>query len=121
MEYTLTRAERLGKKDFRKAKWTKSGRTPNFLLFKSKNKDMEKRFGVVVSRKIKGSIRRNRIKRLLREFFRLNKQLFQEQVNYSVRVMTMSAGVRWDDVCRELHLLVAKGLSKNDENCRISA
>jgi ribonuclease P protein component len=121
MEHTLTRTERLGKKNFRRTKWIRSGRTPNFLLFKSKGKDMERRFGVVVSRKIKGAVRRNRIKRLLREFFRLNKRLFQEHANYSVRVMTMPTDMKWDSVCQELHLLVAKGLSKNGENCRFSA
>ncbi len=71
---------------------------------------MERRFGVVVSRKIKGSVRRNRIKRSLREFYRLNKQLFQERANYSIRVMTMPTDVKWDAICRELHTLVAKAI-----------
>jgi ribonuclease P protein component len=108
MEETLTRTERLGKRDFRNAKWTRSGRTPHFLLFKSTNGESERRFGVVVSRKIKGAVRRNRIKRLLREFFRLNKGLFQERVNYSIRVMIMPASVTWDTVCRDLRVLIAK-------------
>jgi ribonuclease P protein component len=112
MEQTLPRTERLGKRDFRRAKWIKSGRTTNFLLFKNRNGESGKRFGVVVSRKIKGSVRRNRIKRLLREFYRLNKQLFQERANYSIRVMTMPAGVKWDTVCRELHVLVAKAIKE---------
>ena len=112
MGQTLPRTERLGKRDFRKAKWIKSGRTSNFLLFKNRTGESEKRFGVVVSRKIKGSVRRNRIKRLLREFYRLNKQLFQERVNYSIRVMTMPASVKWDIVCRELHVLVAKAIKE---------
>jgi ribonuclease P protein component len=121
MECTLARTERLGKRNFRRTKWTRSGKTPNFLLFKSQSKDMGRRFGVVVSRKIRGAVRRNRIKRLLREFFRLNKQFFQERTNYSVRVMTMPPSLRWDNVCQELHLLVAKGLPRNDEDCRFSA
>ncbi len=113
MQRTLTRNERLGKRDFRKAKWTRSGKTPHFLLFKTKNGNSTgKRFGVVVSRKIKGAVRRNRIKRLLREFFRLNKELFQEPVNYSVRVMVMPASVKWDTVSRELHSLVSKAVKE---------
>jgi ribonuclease P protein component len=112
MEQTLTKAERLGKRDFRKTKWTRFGRTPHFLLFKSKNEVLERRFGVVVSRKIRGAVKRNRIKRLLREFFRLNKQLFRERVNYSIRVMTMPASVTWYAVSRELHVLVAKAIKE---------
>ena len=112
MEQTLARTERLGKKDFRKAKWTRFGRTPHFLLFKSKNEDLGRRFGVVVSRKIKGAVRRNRIKRLLREFFRLNKELFREPMNYSVRVMILPASVTWDTVTRELRTLVAKAIKE---------
>jgi len=34
-------------------------------------------FGVVVSKRIKGAVKRNRYKRLLREFFRLKKERFK--------------------------------------------
>jgi ribonuclease P protein component len=112
MEQTLARTERLGKRDFRNIKWTKSGRTLHFLLFKSNNEDLVRRFGVVVSRKIRGAAKRNRIKRLLREFFRLNKELFRERLNYSVRVMTMPASMSWDAVSQELCALVAKAIKK---------
>lgn len=106
MEQTLGRAERLNKRDFRNAKWKKSGSTPHFLLFTSKNENSTKRFGVVVSRKIRGAVKRNRIKRLLREFFRLNKQLFRDCKNYSVRVTRMPPDPSWDAASRELHILV---------------
>ncbi len=106
MGQTLGKAERLKKRDFRFAQWTKSGSTPHFLLFKNRNESSTKRFGVVVSRKIRGAVKRNRIKRLLREFFRLNKQLFRDCHNYSVRVMRMPSSPRWDVVSRELRTLV---------------
>jgi ribonuclease P protein component len=108
MELTLKKTERLGKRDFRKVKWVRSGRTAHFLLFRVKNDDSTRRFGVVISRKIKGAVRRNRIKRLLREFFRLNKELFREGANYSVRVTVAPVCLTWDAISRELHALVAK-------------
>ena len=112
MEQTLERTERLGKRDFRVAKWTKSGRTLHFLLFKSKNENSVKRFGVVVSRKVKGAVKRNRIKRLLREFFRLNKRVFLESVNYSVRVNKLPSKLTYEAVSRELYALVSKAVSE---------
>jgi ribonuclease P protein component len=112
MEQTLGRAERLGKRDFRYVKWTKSANTAHFLLFKSKNENSTKRFGVVVSRKVRGAVKRNRIKRLLREFFRLNKDLFRDYCNHSVRVMRMPATPTWDSVSRELRTLMTVAFNR---------
>jgi len=111
MEYALRKAERLKRRDFRSAKWVRSGKTRHFLLFMSTNEHSTKRFGVVVSRKIKGAVRRNRIKRLLREFFRLNKELFLGCANYSVRVTRMPSSVSWDAVSRELRLLATRAVN----------
>ncbi len=108
MTQTLGKTERLKKRDFRNAAWVKSGRSPHFLLFQCRNEHSIKRFGVVVSRKIRGSVRRNRIKRLLREFFRLNRELFRDGTNTSVRVMQMPEHVTWRHVSRELEGLAAK-------------
>jgi ribonuclease P protein component len=108
MDQTFGKAERLNKRDFRYSRWTKSGRTHHFLLFRSKNEGPARRFGVVVSRKVKGAARRNRIKRLLREFFRQNKPLFEESMSHSVRVTGMPESVTWKAVSAELRLLLSK-------------
>jgi ribonuclease P protein component len=111
MEQTLGKTERLHKRDFRFAQWAKSGRTSHFLLFKNNKGQSIARFGVVVSRKIKGAVRRNRIKRLLREFFRLNKQLFGD-CDFSVRVTRMPPRVTFDAVSRELSVLVTRAANR---------
>jgi ribonuclease P protein component len=108
MEFTLSKSERLGRRDFRRAKWKRRGGTPHFLLFRSRNEDSGKRFGVVIQKKIiKGAVVRNRIRRSVREFFRLNKHLFGDCHDYYVRIVRMPERVRWDAVSTELRSLVA--------------
>jgi ribonuclease P protein component len=110
MEHTLGKTERLHKRDFRCAQWVRSGKTPHFLLFKSKSEQTKARFGVVVSRRIRGAVKRNRIKRLLREYFRLRKEDFLPPVCYSVRVTAMPEAPTWDSVSREMDALIARAV-----------
>ena len=108
MGFTLSKSERLGRREFRRAKWKKRGSTPHFLLFKCRNQDSGKRFGVVIQRKIiKGAVVRNRIRRSIKEFFRLNKHLFEECCDYYVRIVRMPERIRWDTVSTELRTLIA--------------
>ncbi len=87
--------------------WRKRGNTPHFLLFESRNENSGKRFGVVIQRKIKGAVVRNRIRRSVKEFFRLNKDLFTDCHDYSVRVVGKPERIRWDLISTELRALVA--------------
>ena len=107
MGFTLNKSERLGRREFRRAKWKKRGSTPHFLLFKCRNQDSGKRFGVVIQRKIKGAVVRNRKRRSVKEFFRLNKHLFEECHDYYVRIVRMPERIRWDAVSTELRTLIA--------------
>ena len=107
MEFTLSKSERLGRREFRRVKWKKRGSTPHFLLFKNRNEDSGKRFVVVIQRKtIKGAVVRNRIRRSVKEFVRLNKHLFEDCHDYYVRIVRMPERVRWDVVSTELRTLV---------------
>jgi ribonuclease P protein component len=58
--------------------------TPHFILLIMKNSASQSRLGMTVSRKVGNAVERNRVKRLIREFFRLNYQHFSESVDFSV-------------------------------------
>ena len=61
-----------------------------------------KRLGITVSRKVGNAVRRNRIKRLVREFFRLNKSLFPAGYDVVVMARRDMPPLKYQEVCREL-------------------
>jgi len=50
--------------------------TKNLILFSKPNNFRRRRLGITVSKKVGNSVRRNRLKRVIREVFRKNKELF---------------------------------------------
>ncbi len=58
--------------------------TPHFVLLVYENTQNNSRLGVTVSRKVGNAVQRNRIKRIIREFFRKNKHLYPATNDYSV-------------------------------------
>lgn len=86
MTRTLTKQERLKKGDFRGAKWTRCSETAHFVLFATVNGRDIRRFAVTIRKKTGVAVVRNRVKRVVKEFFRLNKDLFIEGSNNLIRV-----------------------------------
>lgn len=80
MRGSFGRENRISKRvDF----WKDRGRrkrfdTEHFMVILRKNNKDVKRLGLVVGRKVGGAVSRNRIKRLIREFFRLNNEKMPE-------------------------------------------
>ncbi len=82
----------------------------NFIIILSENRSGVKRLGLTVSKKAGNSIKRNRIKRLLREFFRLNKNKFPPSQDIVIIAKKDIPSLKYQDVCRELENLLIQSL-----------
>ena len=80
----------------------------NFIIFYQDRRIDHPRIGITVSKKVGNAVRRNRIKRLLREFFRLHKALFLPGLDYSIVVKKRCSLNIFNDVVRELTPLLLR-------------
>jgi len=61
-----------------------------------------KRLGITVTKKTGNAVKRNKIKRLIREFFRLNKKLFPEKHDVVIMAKRKIPPLTYRDACSEL-------------------
>lgn len=80
----------------------------NFTAVVCQNQLGTKRLGIAVSKKVGGAVKRNRAKRLIREFFRLNKLKFSASRDFVIVVKKDISSLTYQDVCRELESLLFK-------------
>ncbi|MDX9745224.1 MAG: ribonuclease P protein component [Syntrophales bacterium] len=77
--------------------------TKNFVIIKKRTETGVNRLGISVSKKTGGAVQRNRIKRLVREFFRLHKSRINDsQDMIIVAKKGIPHNLTYGDVCREL-------------------
>ena len=107
MTRTLTKQERLKKGDFRGAKWTRCSETAHFVLFATVNGRDIRRFAVTIRKKTGVAVVRNRAKRILKEFFRLHKDLFKEGANNLIRVKRLPDELSMNVIAPELKDLLS--------------
>ena len=74
---------------------------PDFIIVKAVSELSWPRIGITVSRKVGNSVYRNRIKRLIREFFRNNRELFLS-ADYNIIARSGAVNLGFDGVCQEL-------------------
>ena len=91
------------KKDFQEI-YAKGKRyyTQNFIIYVKENGLSYPRLGITVTRKYGKAVRRNRMKRLIREFFRHNKKLFKVGYDYIIVVKNNCNLKNYWEVKREL-------------------
>ena len=76
--------------------------TPHFLLVIRPNALPNTRLGITVTKKVGTAVQRNRIKRVVREVFRQNRQLFPASHDVVFIAKRGSSGVSYDSLLGEL-------------------
>lgn len=111
-KYSLSKQERLRRStDFQAvAKVGHRLQAQGFILYIRENGLEHNRLGVSVSKRLAASVGRNRMKRLVREFFRLNKGSFSPPADLLVVCRRGPAGYDLCRVTEELGAALQRGM-----------
>lgn len=89
--------------------------TDHFLFLLKPNQLPQTRLGIIASKKVGSAVRRNRVKRIIREFFRINKHLLPPRQDLLVIVHRGAGDVDTGLLNQELESLIEGALNpKND-------
>jgi ribonuclease P protein component len=91
----------------------RSGRrqyTRHFVFIFKENGLSFARLGITVSKKIGNAVQRNRVKRLIREFFRLHRDLFPKGFDIVIAAKRNAISVNYSDITEEL----SEGLTRRN-------
>ena len=105
MSASFTQHQRIKqKKDFQRVFKQGKKRVSSSFIFYSyiEHHRQYRRLGIIASRKVGNAVSRNRCKRIMREIFRKNKQLFPQGADIVVVVRRGMVGRRYNEVLEEV-------------------
>ena len=89
------------------------------VMYVTNNKDGKSKLGISVSKKVGNSVVRHRIARLIRETYRLNRDMFNSSLNIIVIARVSAKDVGYKEIDSAfLHLLKLHGVLKESEDSK---
>ena len=116
MQFFFTKGDRILKRHEFIA-LAKSGRriqNEYFIAVFSAGRHGRSRLGVTITKKVGGAVKRNRIKRLVREFFRLNRQLLSGEWDINIIAKNKITDITFEKACRSLQNIFSR-ISRYDD------
>lgn len=104
LSFTFKKEERIRRRsDFiRISKEGKKYYSPHFRVWICPNQLPYRRLGIVVSKKVGSAVKRNRLKRLVREFFRQHKEDFFQSADFVIQAKEGADKLTFWEVAAEL-------------------
>ena len=116
LQYSFTKADRILKR-YEYLALAKSGRriqNENFIAVFAPGRHDRPRLGVTVTKKVGQAVKRNRIKRLVREFFRLNRQVISGAGDINIIAKNQIADITSEQAYRSLQNIFIR-ISRYDD------
>ena len=114
--YTYTKTDRLRKRTeyLHVSQQGKKVQNQHFLAYYSPNNENASRLGITVTKRIGNAVTRNRIKRTVREYFRLNQKEAQPYLDVNVIAKKHAGELKSETIFRSLTDL----FEKIERDCR---